>query len=44
MFADRQAVGKITKEGVFIEALERNPGQYLPEVTDSHLSDGVVKV
>lgn len=30
--ADRQAVGKITKEGVFLEALETDPSKYLPEV------------
>ena len=45
--ADRQAVGKITKEGVFLEALERDPAKYLPEVTDDDLGDlasGVVKI
>ena len=42
--ADRQAWGKITKDGVFLEELERDPAQYLPEVTDSHLDDGVVKI
>ena len=30
--ADRQALGKITREGVFLEELERNPAKYLPEV------------
>jgi len=30
--ADRQAVGKITKDGVFLEALETDPSKYLPEV------------
>jgi len=35
--ADRQAIGKITAEGVFLEQLETNPAQYLPEVTDDHL-------
>ena len=30
--ADRQALGKITRDGVFLEELERNPAQYLPEV------------
>jgi fumarate hydratase class I len=29
--ADRQALGKITAEGVFLEALETNPSQYLPD-------------
>jgi fumarate hydratase class I len=42
--ADRQALGKITKEGVFLEALEREPAHYLPETTDAHLGDEVVKI
>ncbi len=29
--ADRQALGKITAEGVFLEALETDPAQYLPD-------------
>src|SRR5580693_4314583 len=29
--ADRQALGKITPEGVFLEALETDPAQYLPD-------------
>ena len=35
--ADRQALGKITADGVFIEQLETDPAQYLPEITDDHL-------
>ncbi len=31
--ADRQALGKITRDGVFLEQLETNPAQYLPEAT-----------
>ncbi len=42
--ADRQALGKINKDGVFIEQLETNPAQYMPEIDDSHLDDNVVKV
>ncbi|WP_068280786.1 fumarate hydratase [Aldersonia kunmingensis] len=42
--ADRQAVAKITAEGVFLEQLERDPAQYLPETTDEHLDDDVVKI
>ena len=30
--ADRQALGKITAEGVFLEQLETDPAQYLPEI------------
>ena len=36
--ADRQALGKITPEGVFIEALETDPVRFLPETTQAHLS------
>lgn len=42
--ADRQALGKITAEGVFIEQLETDPAQYLPEVTHEELSDDVVRI
>ena len=42
--ADRQALGKITADGVFLEALETEPARYLPDVTDEHLSDDVVRV
>jgi fumarate hydratase class I len=37
--ADRQMLGKITAEGVFLEQLETEPAQYLPDTTDSHLDD-----
>jgi fumarate hydratase, class I len=37
--ADRQSLGKITADGVFIEQLETDPAQYLPEITDDHLVD-----
>ena len=42
--ADRQILGKITKDGIFIEDLEHDPAKYLPQVTDEHLEDEVVKV
>jgi fumarate hydratase class I len=42
--ADRQAVGKITKDGVFLEQLETDPAKYLPETTDAHLGGDVVKI
>ena len=35
--ADRQALGKITPEGVFLEQLETDPAHYLPETTDAAL-------
>src|SRR5689334_6507987 len=37
--ADRQALGRITAEGVFLEALETDPAKYLPDVTDEHLAE-----
>jgi fumarate hydratase class I len=42
--ADRQALAKITADGVFLEALERDPAHYLPDTTDEHLSDDVVRI
>jgi fumarate hydratase class I len=42
--ADRQALGRITAEGVFLEQLETDPAHFLPEVTDEHLDDDVVRV
>ncbi|WP_051178494.1 fumarate hydratase [Nocardia concava] len=42
--ADRQALAKITPEGVFLEQLEREPAQYLPEQTDAILGGDVVKI
>ena len=44
--ADRQAKAKITKEGIFIEELERDPAHFLPDTTDQHLGENaeVVKI
>jgi len=42
--ADRQCLGKITEEGVFIEQLETNPHKYLPEIKEEDLSDAVLKI
>jgi fumarate hydratase class I len=42
--ADRQALGKITREGVFLEQLEHDPAHYLPEITDAQLAGEVVKI
>jgi len=42
--ADRQALAKITKDGVFIEALERDPAKYLPETKADDLPRDVVNV
>ena len=42
--ADRQALGKITREGVFVEELETNPARYLPEAGDENLTSHVVRI
>jgi len=42
--ADRQAVGKITREGVFLEQLETDPAKYLHDVAESQADGEVVKV
>jgi len=42
--ADRQTLGKITKDGVFLEQLETNPAQYLPDITEQDLKGEVVKI
>ena len=42
--ADRQALGKITKDGIFLEALETDPARFLPEVTHEELSEEVVHI
>lgn len=42
--ADRQAKAKITKDGIFLEDLERDPAHFLPETTDEHLNDDVVAI
>jgi fumarate hydratase class I len=40
--ADRQALGKITRDGVFLEQLEEDPAHFLPEVTHDDLADADV--
>ncbi|MDF2144368.1 fumarate hydratase [Knoellia sp. p5-6-4] len=50
--ADRQVLGKITPDGIFLEQLERDPVRFLPETTEEHLevtegeavSDDVVRI
>ena len=42
--ADRQAFAKITADGVFLEQLEEDPAKYLPETSDTELSDGVIAI
>ena len=42
--ADRQVLGKITRDGIFLEALETDPARFLPEVTHEDLSEEVVRI
>jgi fumarate hydratase class I len=42
--ADRQALGKITRDGVFLEALERDPAKFMPHVDESTLGGDVVEI
>ncbi|MGO9774243.1 MAG: fumarate hydratase [Roseiarcus sp.] len=42
--ADRQALGKITREGVFLEELEHDPARFLPAVDEASLGGPVVKI
>ncbi|MFK5977317.1 MAG: fumarate hydratase [Rhizobiaceae bacterium] len=42
--ADRQALGKITKDGIFLEQLETDPSKYMPEIDEAALSSGEVKI
>ncbi len=42
--ADRQALGKITRDGIFIEQLEHDPARFMPEVTKDELSGEVVQI
>lgn len=42
--ADRQAIGKITRDGVFLEQLEHDPAKYLPAIDESSLGGDVVQI
>jgi fumarate hydratase class I len=42
--ADRQAKGKITSDGIFIEELEHDPAHYLPEATAASLGGEVIEI
>ena len=42
--ADRQALGKITRDGVFLEQLETDPARFLPDVVDEHLDGEAVAI
>jgi fumarate hydratase class I len=42
--ADRQALAKITADGIFLEQLEQDPAKYLPDIDESQFDRGVVKI
>jgi fumarate hydratase class I len=42
--ADRQILGKITADGVFVEELEQNPARFLPDVDEKTLGGEVVAI
>ena len=42
--ADRQILGKITADGVFLEELEQNPARFLPDIDEKTLGGEVVAI
>ena len=42
--ADRQALGKITRDGVFLEELERDPARHMPAIDEASLGGDVVRI
>ncbi|MDH3753498.1 MAG: fumarate hydratase [Acidimicrobiia bacterium] len=42
--ADRQALAKITADGIFLEQFETDPARYLPEIHEESLSNEVVQI
>ncbi len=42
--ADRQALGRITRDGVFLERLETDPARYMPDIDEKSLSGEVVRL
>jgi len=42
--ADRNILGKITRAGLFLEALETNPAKFMPDVTADHLDTSVITI
>ena len=42
--ADRQILGKMSADGVFLEQMETNPAQYMPDVKEDKLPGDVVKI
>jgi len=42
--ADRQALGKITRDGVFLEQLETDPARFIPDIDFNDLGGEVVRI
>ncbi|OJU02553.1 MAG: fumarate hydratase [Rhizobium sp. 63-7] len=42
--ADRQALGKITRDGIYLEQLETDPSKYMPDIDEAKLSESVVRI
>ncbi len=42
--ADRQAKGKITRDGIYIEQLETDPSKYMPDIDEKSLTESVVRI
>jgi len=42
--ADRQVLGKITRDGIYVEQLETDPAQYMPEIKAEKLDGDVVNI
>ncbi|PKA42404.1 fumarate hydratase [Rhizobium sullae] len=42
--ADRQARGRITRDGIFVEQLETDPSRYMPEIDETKLSESMVRI
>ncbi|PWE56614.1 fumarate hydratase [Metarhizobium album] len=42
--ADRQALGKITRDGIYLEQLETDPSKYMPDLDEAKLSESVVRI
>jgi fumarate hydratase, class I len=42
--ADRQAMGKITRDGVFLEELEHDPARFMPRIDEASLGGDVVNI
>ena len=42
--ADRQILGKINKDGIFVEKLETEPSKYLPDVNLDEISEDVTEI